>query len=91
MPERFFTDDGRLVHHRQFDAEPHMERARLAREAPQQPMSDSWHVASIPAWLITIWAKEAGVRWDDPALKDVIRRKLMSGEYAAFRVREGNF
>ena len=44
------------------------------------PLSDSWHVASVPAWVVTEWLKEAGVAWDDPAAKDVLRKKLMSGD-----------
>ena len=92
LGERFFDDDGRIIHQRVQAVDPYIERARLARDAPAQPMSDSWHVASVPMWLVNEWLKEAGVSWDDTvAAKDVVRRKLMSGEAAAFRVREGRF
>jgi hypothetical protein len=39
-----------------------------------------------------MWLKEAGVRWDDhEAKKQIIRKKLLSGDFAAFRVWEGTY
>jgi len=88
MRERFFEHDGKIIHHRVSDAEPAMRRVERLREVPQSalPMSDSRLVASVPMHVITLWLNEAGVKWDDPAAKEVIKRKLMSGEASAFRV-----
>ena len=48
-------------------------------------------VGIIPGELIEIWAKEAGVKFDDPALKDVIKRKLLSGDFSKLRIWEGTY
>jgi nucleoside permease NupC len=42
--------------------------------------------------LLGMWLKEAGVSWDDTAaVKDVLKRKLMSNEFSALRVWEGSY
>jgi hypothetical protein len=42
--------------------------------------------------VLTQWMKEAGKRRDDTeAMQDVIRKKLLDGEFNKFRVHEGNF
>lgn len=88
--DRWFDQDGKIIHHRRVIVDE--DRAKRLREAPQQPVSDSWHVATIPGVLIDIWLKEAGVRWDDTeARNQVIDRHLMSGDYSKLRVREGRF
>lgn len=88
MPERFIFEDDRIIHHRVTDVEPALERVKALRDVPEKalPMSESRLVASVPMPVIDMWLKEAGVKWDDPAAKDVIKRKLMSGEASAFRV-----
>jgi hypothetical protein len=41
--------------------------------------------------LINEWLKEAGVAWDDPAMDDIIKRKMLSGEFDKLRVWEGTY
>jgi hypothetical protein len=42
--------------------------------------------------MLGIWLKEAGVEWTDTqAVKDVLKRKLMSNEFSGLRVWEGNY
>jgi hypothetical protein len=42
--------------------------------------------------MLNIWLKEAGVAWTDTqAVKDVIKRKLMSNEFKSLRVWEGSY
>jgi len=45
----------------------------------------------IPLHIVEMWAKEAGIKWGDPAMKDVIKRKLLSGDFDKFRVWKGTF
>lgn len=90
MHERWYEEDGKVVHHRV--AMIDLDRAKLMKEAPAQPLSDSWHVGTIPMIVLEQWLKEAGVKWDDrPACQDVIRKKLLSGDFSKFRVKEGRF
>ncbi len=90
MLERWYEDGDRIVQHRTVLVDD--DRAKMLRDAPSQPLSDSWHVGSIPLIILEQWFKEAGVSWDDkPACRDVIRAKLLSGEFSKFRVKEGRF
>jgi len=42
--------------------------------------------------LLAQWARDAGIKWDDrEAMREMLDRKLMSGEFAAFRVWEGRY
>lgn len=90
MLERWYEQDGKIIQHRQVIVDEG--RAKKLRDAPTQPMSDSWHVGSIPMIVLEQWFKEAGVKWDDKqACQEVVRRKLLSGEFSKFRVKEGRF
>lgn len=87
---RMFKQDGKLIVQSQQATDPVIASARLAKEAPQQPVADSWHLARIPAHLLTQWVKEAGISYDDrEAVKDLLMRKIMDSDNAAFRVHEG--
>lgn len=48
------------------------------------------HVASVPMIVLQTWAKEAGVKMDDPAFKEVVKRKLCDPDWAKVRTREGS-
>ena len=42
--------------------------------------------------LLAVWLNEAGVEWTDTqAVKDVLKRKLMSNEFNCLRVWEGKY
>lgn len=86
-------DDDKLIIKQTYDASHMLEDARHARErAPNAFASDYKHVGNVDMALVNIWLKEAGVQWHDTqAVKDVIKRKLMSNEYQALRVWEGKW
>jgi len=86
-------DDDKLIIKKTHDATNMLEDARYARErAPNAFASDYKHVGNVDMALVNIWLKEAGVQWSDTqAVKDVIKRKLMSNEYQALRVWEGKW
>lgn len=53
---------------------------------------DLWHVGRIPFILLEIWCHEAGVLMSDThAVEEILRRKLMDGEFSKLRVKEGSF
>lgn len=90
LRERNFTDDGKLITEKVQAVDPYLERAAAAREIGQAPVSDSWHVATLPAFLVVEWAREAGVSLDDTdAMNDLLARKINDSDFAAFRVKEG--
>ena len=53
--------------------------------------SDYKFVGSVPTHLIAEWLKEAGVAWDDPARADVIKKKMLSGEFDRLRAWKGKY
>lgn len=91
MREEWIDQGDKIVRKKTHDLDHAFDEVRLRREAPDMPLSDSWHVASVPSWVVTEWLKEAGVAWDDPAAKDVLRKKLLSGDVGKFRVHGGTF
>ena len=42
--------------------------------------------------VITQWCKDAGIRWDDTeARKEIVRKKILSGDFDKLRVWKGTF
>jgi len=93
ISESIKFDDDKLIIKKTHDATSMLDDARHAREhAPNAFASDYKHVGNVDMALVNIWLKEAGVSWTDTqAVKDVIKRKLMSNEYQALRVWEGSW
>ena len=91
--EKFIDDDGdKFVIQKTYDPNPTLDAVAQLRSAGLQDFGESKHVARIPGWMVTEWLKEAGVRWDDVKARDeVVRKKLMSGEFSKLRNWEGNF
>lgn len=74
------------------DMNPEMHRAQMLRDAGVGQKGEHRLVGSIPLNLIAQWCKEAGVSWDDVhGRQEVMRRKIMSGEFDKFRVWKGKF
>lgn len=92
LQERWFEDDGKLVLHKTHDVTPTLEAVRQLRDAGTDTMGDSKHVGRVPGWMLAEWMKEAGVKWsDNAAMNDVIRKKMLSGEFAALRNWQGSY
>lgn len=93
VSEKISFDDDKLVIKKTFDASHMLNDAKHAREVTQNSFaSDYKHVGNVDIALLGAWLKEAGVSWQDtPAVKDVIKRKMMSNEFSALRVWEGSY
>ena len=90
--EKFIDNhDGTFVVQRQFNNEPYLNRVEKIRELNGGILGESRLAGEIPLHIVETWAKEAGIKWSDPAMKDVIKRKLLSGEFDKFRVWKGTF
>jgi len=90
LGERYFSDDGKLIVEKMQASDPYKERALLAREVNAAPMSESWHVASLPAWLVVEECKKAGVMMHDhDAVQEVMFRMINDSDFGHFRVKEG--
>ena len=93
LSETYSFEDDNLVIKKTFDASHMLNDAQQARELTENSFgSDYKHVGNVDMGLLSIWLKEAGVSWGDTqAVKDVIKRKMMSNEFSALRVWEGSY
>lgn len=84
--ERFHDADGsKFVVEEIHDFTPTVERVKQIRERGND-FGESKHIGRIPMKLFYEWLKEAGVKPDDTkAAQEVLKRKLMDGEFSAFR------
>ena len=84
--------EDKLIIKKTFDMNPELKRAEMLRNSGIGQKGDKRLVGSIPLNLINQWLKEAGVAWDDVhGRQEVIRRKILSGEFDKFRVWNGTF
>ena len=93
IAETFSFEGDNIIIRKTFDATPMLEDAKHAREVTENSFgSDYKHVGNVDMGLLAVWLKEAGVSWEDTgAVKDVLKRKLMSNEFSALRVWEGTY
>lgn len=88
----FDHSDNKVVVKKTHDISPEMHRAQMLREAGCGQTGESRLVGSIPLNMIEQWCKEAGVKWSDTAARaEVVKRKILSGEFDKFRVWKGNY
>lgn len=84
--------EDKVVIKKTHDMNPEMHRAQMLRDAGVGQKGEHRLVGSIPLNLIADWCKEAGVSWDDVhGRQEVMRRKILSGEFDKFRVWKGKF
>lgn len=93
LSEKYIFEDDKLLIKKTFDASHMLNDAKQARELTENSFgSDYKHVGNVDMGLLGLWLKEAGVAWTDTeAVKDVIKKNLMSGEFSALRVWDGSY
>ena len=94
IQEQFIPGDdpGKFYVKKTYDATPTLDAVGRMRSEGVQEFGESKHVGRVPGWLITEWLKEAGVRWDDVhARNEIIKAKLMNGDFSGFRNWQGRF
>lgn len=91
--EKIFWEDDRLVVKTTVDANGMLNDAAYAREvSPNAFGSDHKHIGNVDIVEVHRWLKEAGVEWHDThAVQEVIKKKLLSGEYSKLRNWEGKW
>jgi hypothetical protein len=84
----------RVIHKQTFDDTAEMDRIDQIKKTHgvNEFGSDYKLVGSIPAHLIPLWCKEAGVDMSDAhAVSEVMKKKLMSGEFDKLRIWKGKY
>jgi len=84
--------ENKVVLQKTHDVNPEMHQAKMFREAGVGQSGEHRLVGTIPLHMIAEWCKEAGVNWDDTqARSEVVKRKILSGEFDKFRVWKGRY
>ncbi len=88
----YHSDGDKFTVQRQYDVNPTLQQAKIIRDSGAGVTGENRLVGRIPMFMVTEWMKEAGVALDDnEARKEIIRKKMLSGEFDKFRVWEGKF
>ena len=86
------TKQGKIIVESTYDNNPALERAALLRQAKVGITGENKLVGTIPIHIIKMWCDEAGIKWsDNEARKEVVKRKILSGEFDKLRVWKGTF
>ena len=87
-------DDGgdTLTIEKVYDNEPVLRQVEEIKHSGMGQTGDKRLVGRIPMHIMSQWLKEAGVDWSDHgAAQEVIKRKMLSGDFNKFRVWEGKY
>lgn len=93
IAERYIEqDNGDVIIHEQFDPNPTLDFAANLRNAGKTEFGESKIIGAVPMDMYFTWLKEAGVSpTDSAAAKEVLKKKLLDGEFSKFRVWEGTY
>lgn len=81
-----------MVIKQRHDVSQALKDARMARDAGIGMSGENRLAGFLEPAVLGAWLKEAGVAWSDTeAAKEVVQRKMISGEFAKFRVWDGTF
>jgi len=93
IKETVTFDGDKMIIKNTFDGSQMLKDAEHARQHSDNSFGSNYkHVGNVDMALLSVWLKEAGVSWSDTgAVKEVLKRKLMSNEFSKLRVWEGSY
>jgi len=94
LRENIFIDHeaDKIIVQRTFANDPYIEDVKRLKDAGVGQTGESRMVGRIPMHVLSQWLKEAGVDWSDRgACQEVVKRKMLSGEFDKLRVWEGTY
>ena len=93
IKEDWRIEDDKIIIKKTHDATQMLKDVQYSREvSPNKFGSDHKLAGHVDMALLAVWLKEAGVQWhDSKAVQDVIKKKLMSGEFSGLRNWEGTW
>ena len=91
--ESYKFEDDKFIIKNTHDANDMLKDVEHAKQHSDNSFgSDYKHIGNVDMALLSVWLKEAGVSWSDTgAVKEVLKRKLMSNEFSKLRVWEGSY
>tara|TARA_R110002167_G_C12511165_1_gene637261 strand:+ start:344 stop:631 length:288 start_codon:yes stop_codon:yes gene_type:complete len=92
VSENISFEHDHMVIKQRHDVSQALKDAQMARDAGVGMSGENRLAGFLDPAVLGAWLKEAGVSWSDTeAAKEVVKKKLISGEFAKFRVWEGNY
>tara|TARA_R110002126_G_scaffold98539_5_gene229433 strand:+ start:2137 stop:2424 length:288 start_codon:yes stop_codon:yes gene_type:complete len=92
ISEKISFEHDNMVIKQRHDVSQALRDAQVARDAGVGMSGENRLAGFLDGAVLASWLKEAGVAWSDTeAAKEVVKRKMMSGEFAKFRVWEGSY
>jgi len=92
VSEKISFEHDNMVIKQRHDVSQALKDAQVARDAGVGMSGENRLAGFLDGAVLASWLKEAGVAWSDTeAAKEVVKRKMMSGEFAKFRVWEGSY
>jgi hypothetical protein len=92
ISEKISFEHDHMVIKQRHDVSQALKDARMARDAGIGMSGENRIVGFLQPAIIGAWLKEAGVAWSDTeAAKEVVQKKIISGEFDKFRVWEGTY
>ena len=84
--------NGKIIIESTYDNNPTLERAEQLRKAKVGLSGDNKLVGTIPIHIIKMWCTEAGIKWgDNEARREIVKKKMLSGEFDKLRVWKGTY
>ena len=92
ISEKISFDHDHMVIKQRHDVSQAIKDVRMAKDAGIGMSGEKRLAGFLDGAVLASWLKEAGVSWSDTeAAKEVVKRKMMSGEFSKFRVWEGSY
>jgi len=81
-----------MVIKQRHDVSQSLRDAQTAKDAGVGMSGENRLVGFVDGAVLGAWLKEAGVAWSDTeAAKEVVKKKMMSGEFSKLRVWDGSY
>lgn len=92
ISEKIDFEHDHMVIKKKHDVSQALNDVQKAKDAGIGMSGENRLVGFLDGAVLAQWLKEAGVLWSDTeAAKEVVKRKMMSGEFSKFRVWEGSY
>ena len=92
ISEKVSFEGDNMVIKQRHDVSQALKDVQMAKDAGIGMSGENRLAGFLDGAVLATWLKEAGVAWSDTeAAKEVVKRKMMSGDFSKFRVWEGSY
>ena len=92
ISEKIDFEHDHMVIKQRHDVSQSLRDAQTAKDAGIGMSGENRLVGFVDGAVLSAWLKEAGVAWSDTeAAKEVVKKKMMSGEFSKLRVWDGSY